>query len=100
MTTLLKVIKQGVDEKIVYSVDTSRWGGSPLNVDVKIYESAGKTKTDVTSSCLIGDPAVVGNVISTPAVHSLVADKKYRLEVLFDSDTDTLEFIILIYAKD
>ena len=100
MARLLKVLKQGVDEKISYSVDTSRWGGSPTNINVKIYETRGRTKTDVSDTCLVGDPSVSGNVISTSIVQLLTATKKYRLEVMFDTGTDTLEFYILIYAEE
>ncbi len=79
---------QGVDEQIAYTLTTTPWGSSPIDVDVKIYDD---TRTDKSSTCLNGSPSVNGDIITTPLVISLTARMLYRLEIKFTSSGNIFE---------
>ena len=84
-------IRQGEDERIVYSVDVSRWTSSPTLEACKAYEMTGDVRTDVTETVLTGSGSVAGNVITLPALSGLAAGKVYRVEVKFSSGGNTFE---------
>lgn len=90
---------QGNDKTIIYSVTTTPWGSTPTNVSVKAYDVTGGTRTDVTSTVLSGNATVVGDVITLPALTGLTAQKRYRIEVQFDSGGNTFEPYIEIEAE-
>lgn len=84
--------QQGVDEHIAYALTTTPWGSSPANVLCKLYDiSTPGVRVDVSATNLTGAATVVGDVITTPLVYGLEADKLYRLEIQFVIDGNTLE---------
>ncbi len=89
---------QGVDEQIAYRIDTTGWGGSPVDVEVKVYDVL-NDYTDVTGQKTIGAPSVVDNIITLPQIHSLEAGKLYRVEVKFTSGANVLEPFFRIRAE-
>lgn len=81
-------INQGEDEKIAYRVDISTWpspGSSPVT---KIYDMDGD---DLSSTLLEGSSTVDGDYIITPIVKDLEIGQRYRLEVLYTSNTNIFE---------
>lgn len=98
---LIKTVRQGKDETIYYSVDTTLWGSSPTSIQVKIYSVIDRVNTDVSSTCLIGSPSAVGNVISLPGIYNLTSGVQYRVEIKFTTSTsDVLEAYMIINAED
>jgi hypothetical protein len=84
--------KQGTDERIAYAVTTTPWGSSPSNPVCKLYDiTVAGTRTDVSTAKLTGSPTINGDVITTPLVYGLEADKLYRLEIQFVIGGNTLE---------
>lgn len=83
-------VKQGVDEKIAYIFG---WDvlGTPTQPEVKLYDITDGEYTDVSSTCLLGSPSIVGNLVSTPKVKSLTNKKHYSLECKADINGNTLE---------
>ena len=75
-------IYQGADEYQARTLTTTPWGSAPTAVAVVVKDSDG---TDVSGTTLTGVPAVVGDVITLPALHSLTAGMEYRMEVKFTS---------------
>ena len=73
-------LRQGVDEQIAYALTTTPWGSSPSSVAVVVKDN---NDADVSANCLSGSASVSGDVITTPVVKSLVAGKRYRLEIRF-----------------
>ena len=81
-------IFQGVDERIAYDLDTEPWGGYDSSVANVLKDKDGD---DVSSTKLVGAPSVMGDVITTSVVIDLVDRTKYRLEILWVKDGNTLE---------
>lgn len=87
-------IAQGEDESIVYTLDTTPWGGAPTSVTAKIFSIDASTgaKTDVTSAKMpTGSPSAEGNIITIPSITGLAAGTQYRLEVKFTISGSQLE---------
>ena len=101
MTALREVIEspmtQGEDEQIAYTLTTTPWGSSPGTISVKIYDSSG---VDQSSTCLTGSASAVGDVITTPVVHTLTAGEIYRLEIKFTCAGNIFEPYCMIHAED
>lgn len=90
-------LRQGEDERIAYSIDTTAWGGAPSSVVVVVKNLT--TGTDVTGSTTTGTASVVGNVITLPTLHTLTAGNKYRVEVRFLSGANTFETWFEVQAE-
>lgn len=73
--------EQGSEEVRAYTLTTTPWGGSPSTPVVKLYTLA--DLTDVSATNLSGSASIAGDVITTPAVVSLTAGVRYRLEIKF-----------------
>ncbi|KKT30683.1 MAG: hypothetical protein UW18_C0012G0002 [Microgenomates group bacterium GW2011_GWF1_44_10] len=98
---LIKIVRQGKDETVYYTWDMSLWGSSPTNIAVIIYSFIDRVLTDVSSTCLVGSPSAVGNVISLPGIYNLTSGVQYRVEVQFTTSTlDVLEGHMIINAED
>lgn len=82
---------QGADETIVYTLTTTPWASSPTSPSAKIYSVSGDTYTDVTSTNMTGSASAVDDVITLPAIKSLTAGQKYRVEVKFTVSGNTFE---------
>lgn len=88
--------QQGVDERIAYVLDTDTWEGYDSGVAVVIKDTDGE---DVSSTHLDGSPSVAGDEIKTPLVVDLVNKIKYRLEILWVKDGNTLEAYCIIIGE-
>jgi hypothetical protein len=90
---------QGVDEKIIYSVDTTPWGtGAITNIVVTakdVTNNFGDVSADVTS----GAASEVSGVITLPKIQSLTAGHLYRVEVKYDQANNTRECWFEIQAE-
>lgn len=82
MTTKREVtespVYQGANESIAYEVDFGNWG-TPTSPAVALY-----AKTDLTTSLtakMTGSATVTGDVVTTPAIHSLTAGAAYLMRV-------------------
>ena len=96
MATNIRKIKeglqyQGADETIVYTLTTTPWGTSPSSTSAKIYEVTVHTFTDKTSTNMTGSTSVTGDVITLPAIASLVDGTLYRVEVQFTCSGNIFE---------
>lgn len=91
-----KTKAQGKDEEIAYKIDTTPWGGSPSNPEVQLVCKG----VSVGGECLDGAPQIEGNVITTPLVLGLIAGNRYRLEVKWTCQSNTLEAYGWIVAGD
>lgn len=90
-------IVQGEDEKIIYSIDTSPWGGAPASPTVTVKNLT--TNVDVTNTVTSGGASVAGDVIALPLIQSLVAGNTYRVEVKYSSAGNTFETWFQIQAE-
>lgn len=87
-------VVQGMDESIVYSLTTTKWGSSPTSVSVKVYSINPESgaATDVTSTVMpSGSASVSGDIISLPALTALSIGVKYRVEVNFTCSGNVFE---------
>ena len=89
---------QGVDEVIVYSIDTSNWGGSPSSVSAVVKQLS--DGTDVTSTVMNpNSPSVATDTITLSTLDTLTEGEVYRVEVQFDIGTDTFECFFYVRAE-
>ncbi len=93
-------LRQGVDERIAYTVTTTPWGSAPTDSAVKLFDVTTGTKVDASTTCLTGTPSVQGDVITTPLVSGLTAGHLYRLEVQFVCSGNTFEAFAEIMAEE
>jgi hypothetical protein len=82
---------QGEDESIIYTLTTTSWGNDPSSPSAKIFTYISDTYNDVTSAIMTGSATVSGNVITLPAIASLVDGTMYRVEVQFILSGSTFE---------
>jgi hypothetical protein len=90
---------QGADETVVYTLTTTPWGSSPSSEAAKIYEVDGDTFTDKTSTLMSGSASATGDVITLPAIASLVAGTLYRVEVVFTCSGNVFEAFAELQAE-
>jgi hypothetical protein len=84
-------LPQGVEEKLPYIVDTTRWdSGPPTSPVVTLWDITGDARTEVAAK-LQGSPAVDGMEITTPLVKDLEVDHLYRLEIKWNVDSKVYE---------
>jgi len=89
-------VYQGVAEEIAYTLDTSEWGCEPTGLGVTIS----KYGVDCSSDCLSTDsPSASGNIITTPLVKNLEANKQYRLDIQFESSGNTFVAYCIIVGE-
>jgi hypothetical protein len=89
---------QGVDEEIVYTLDTINWGGSPSNPIVTVKDGSANM-TDVTVLTTTGSASVLGHVIILPVIRDLTEGHWYRVEVMWTYSTSLLEAYFVIVAE-
>ena len=80
---------QGVDEQIVYTIDTANWGGTPTNVAVVVKDADGVDKTSTVMPT--NSPSVSGDVITLSFLKLLVSGIVYRVEVKFTTGGNVTE---------
>lgn len=84
---------QGSQESIAYKIDFTKWNpnSTPItNQNTKLIDVT-NGYVDVSLTKLTGATSILGNIVTTPLVHALVADVQYRLNVYIDVDGNTLE---------
>lgn len=91
--------RQGADERVAYSIDTSTWGGTPTNVTATVKTiNLDDTFTDVTATVMpTNSPSVAGDIITLSLLRGLTAGVRYRVEVQFTSGGNLYEpyFVVL-----
>lgn len=91
--------KQGVDEKVAYSITTTPWGAAPTNVSVVVKDMR-DSNTVVTATVMpTGSVSVVGDVITLPLLQALTRGHVYRVEVIFTAGGNTFEPYFIIQAE-
>ena len=93
MATTREVVEgtqvQGVDEQIVYTIDTANWGGTPTVISAVVKDADGVDKT--TTVMNPNNPTASGDVITLSKLDTLVAGVVYRVEVKFTAGGNVLE---------
>ena len=90
---------QGVDEKIIYSVDTTPWGtGAISNITVKVKDVTDNF-ADVTATVTTGAASEASGVITLPKIVSLTQGHLYRVEIQYDQNNNTRECWFEIHAE-
>ena len=90
---------QGVDETVVYTLTTTPWGTAPSSPGAKIYEVDGDTFTDKTTTLMSGSASPADDVITLPAIASLVAGTLYRVEIVFTCSGNIFEAFAELQAE-
>lgn len=90
---------QGVDEKIIYSVDTTPWGTGTISSIVVTVKDAMNSFEDVTADVTSGAAAEASGVITLPKIQSLEVGHLYRVEVKYDQANNTRECWFEIQAE-
>lgn len=91
---------QGEDETIIYTITTTPWASSPTNTSAKIFlATASSTFTDQTATLMTGSTSVSNDIVTLPAIASLVAGSNYRVELLFTVSGNTFEPYFLITGE-
>ena len=90
---------QGMEEQIAYQLTTTPWASTPVITSVKAYEVTNGIRVDVSNIVLTGTASVVGDVITTPIVKSLIFNKIYRIEIIFTSGGLTFVPYFMVKAE-
>ena len=88
---------QGEDESVAYTLTTTPQGGGPSSPAVVIKDA---DDSDISGTNMTGSASVDGDVITSPAVHSLTPGAKYRLEFQWVSSGNTLEAWADLYGQE
>ena len=89
---------QGINESVLFSVNTEPWGGTPTGPTHDIFDEEDYT-TSLKSSLMDGSPTVSGDVINLPALSGLSNGVIYRVFVRFVSGGSTLEGYFRVEAE-
>jgi hypothetical protein len=84
---------QGSQEHIAYEIDFTKWNpnSTPITNQTATLIDITNGYVDVTATKMSGASTILGNIVTTPLIHDLVADVQYRLNVYIDVDGNTLE---------
>ena len=89
---------QGEDEEVIYTLDTSTWGGTPTSPAVEVKDGDG---TDVKSTVMpAGSPSVATDTITLPTLNLLTDGQTYRIEVKFTTGGKVLEAYFFVKATE
>jgi hypothetical protein len=92
--------RQGVDEALSYSIETTHWISTPTSPSVVVYDVTGTARTNVTSTVMpTNSPTVLGDVITLSLLRALTADHTYRVEVQFTASGNLFECFFLVRAE-
>lgn len=81
-------INQGEDEEVSYRLDISTWPLPTSDPVTKIYDMDFE---DLSSTLLDGTTVIDGDYIILPKIKDLESGQRYRVEVLYKSNTNTFE---------
>lgn len=90
---------QGINEKIVYTLDASVWGiSSPTGATITVYNDANE---DVSATHAPGTAVIDGSTIYAPELQSFVANERYKVFFKFAaSDGQIKEPWTWLYGQD
>ena len=89
-------LTQGTDEQVVYTLDTTNWGGSPTSVSVVAKDGNGN---DVTATVLSGSASVASDTITLPTLQNLIANAVYRIEILHTIGGSVFEAFLIVRGE-
>lgn len=89
-------IYQGVDERLIYTLTTTPWGGGSTTPAYVIKDSTG---TVVTATYVTGSPSGSGDIITAGVTHSLTAGAQYRMEWKWVNGSNTYEAWADLYGQ-
>lgn len=89
--------RQGTDEKVPYSVTTTKWGSSPSSSAVVAYDIS--DWSDATTTLFpTNTPSESGDKISLSLCQGLTKGHTYRVEVKFNIGSAELETHFFVYG--
>lgn len=92
-------IEQGEDEARAYTITTTPWGTGTLSAtSCTLWDVTERTWVDKSSTMLTGSISSTATTFTSKRVTGLVAGHLYRLEWLFDIDSDTNQAFLMIEA--
>ena len=86
-------LHQGPNESIAYLFNWTNVGTPAAAGTCKLYNADGD---DLSSTNQTGSPSLSGDVVTSPAVHSLTAGSTYYLVSQVSIDSNTIESILKI----
>jgi len=90
---------QGVDEEIIYTITTTKWGSNPTAVSMVVKDRT-NAHEDVTDQVTEGSMSVSGDAITLKTIKSLTEGHRYRVEVKFSSGGNVFEPYLYIKAEE
>lgn len=86
---------QGINEIVIYTLDTSPWGGSPSNVAVSVFDYTERImdgNSNVTEDVMpVNTPTVDGDTIALSPLHNLDENIRYRINILWTFSGNTFD---------
>jgi hypothetical protein len=93
-------MRQGVDERIAYTLTTTPWGSTPTSITVVAKDVSTTTTTDVTTTVFpTNSPSASGDIITLSLLRDLTVDHIYRIEIKFTCSGNIFETYCIIYAE-
>lgn len=91
----------GRNERVLFTLTTTRWMTAPESATAKIYEVEvdGEQLTDVTATRMTGACSIDGDVITLPVVFGLEVGRVYLVEVVFVKATSTLSAVAWVMGE-
>lgn len=87
--------RQGTDEQIAY-VFVLPTGSAPMNPVFELWDVTGGTRTDVSETKLTGAGSVDGDEVTAPLVGGLIEGRRYRLQMTYETQGNTLSVYALL----
>jgi hypothetical protein len=89
---------QGVDESIAYAITSTPWASSPSISTVVVKRLS--DGSDVSATVMpAGSNTVSGDVMTLKPLTALTAEEKYKVEVKFTAEGNTLECYFFVQAE-
>lgn len=90
--------EQTVDERIVYTVNTTPAGGTPTNVSVTVVDRSDNDAPATLTVMPTNSPTVAADVITLSLLRDLTVGRRYRVRVLYTSGGNILNDDIFVLA--
>lgn len=95
--------KQGVDERVAYTITTTNWGSTPTSPVVRVDDitTGFSSGTNVTTTVMpTNSPTVSGDIITLSLLRALTLSHTYRVEVQFTSAGNLFETYFIVQAEE
>lgn len=93
-------IPQGINERLVYSCSTTRYGSSPTSPVITVLDTTDFSPLDVTTIVMpVGSPTIAGDVITLPRLENLTLGRLYRVNVRFTSGGQVFEPYFVVVCE-